>query len=98
WQKFANLRALFAYMFTLPGKNLLFMGGELAQWDEWDHEASVSWHLLRYPHHDGMRRLVGDLNALYRASPALHQTDTDPAGFEWLDPNDGEQSTLSFLR
>jgi 1,4-alpha-glucan branching enzyme len=98
WQKFANLRALFAYMYTLPGKKLVFMGGEIAQWDEWNHESSISWELLDQARHDGMRRLVGDLNALYRRSPSLHDTDSDPAGFEWIDANDGEQSTLSFLR
>ncbi|MGE3076384.1 MAG: 1,4-alpha-glucan branching protein GlgB [Dehalococcoidia bacterium] len=98
WQKFANLRALFAYMYTLPGKKLLFMGGEVAQWDEWNHETSISWDLLQYPEHDGIRRLIGDLNALYRRSPALYETDNKPEGFEWIDANDGEQSTLSFLR
>ncbi|MEP7216393.1 MAG: 1,4-alpha-glucan branching protein GlgB, partial [Anaerolineaceae bacterium] len=98
WQKFANLRALLAYMYCLPGKKLLFMGCEIAQWDEWNHESSVSWHLLREDAHDGVRRLVGDLNALYRSTPALHETDNDPAGFEWIDANDAAQSTLSFLR
>jgi len=98
WQKFANLRVLLAYMYTLPGKKLLFMGGEIAQWSEWSHESSLSWELLNYANHDGMRRLVGDLNALYRRSPALYETDSEPTGFEWIDANDGEQSTLSFLR
>ena len=98
WQKFANLRALLAYMYCLPGKKLLFMGGEIGQWDEWDHEASVSWHLLEYERHDGIRRLVGDLNFMYRTSPPLHETDCEPMGFQWIDANDGDQSTLSFLR
>jgi len=98
WQKFANLRALLAYMYLLPGKKLLFMGAELAQWEEWDHESSIAWHLLGEPPHDGVRRLVGDLNALYRGSPALHATDAEPEGFQWIDANDNDHSTLSFLR
>lgn len=98
WQKFANLRALLAYMWCLPGKKLLFMGGEFGQWAEWNHESSLDWHLAEYQRHNGLQRLVGDLNALYRGSAALHRTDCDPVGFEWIDCHDADQSTLSFLR
>ncbi len=98
WQKFANLRLLFAYQWTLPGKKLLFMGQEFGQWSEWNHEREVEWQLAGYDRHAGLARLVGDLNRLYRELPALHATDHDPAGFEWIDCNDAEQSTLSFLR
>jgi 1,4-alpha-glucan branching enzyme len=98
WQKFANLRTLLAYMWCLPGKKLLFMGTEFGQWGEWNHEASLDWHLTEFEHHNGLQRLTGDLNALYRGTPALHKTDCDPAGFEWIDCNDGDQSTLSFVR
>lgn len=98
WQKFANLRALYAYMFTQPGKKLLFMGGELGQWREWNHESSLDWHLLAYPRHEGVARLVRDLNTLYRATPALHQLDCHPAGYEWIDANDSDTSVLTYLR
>ncbi|MCC7088925.1 MAG: 1,4-alpha-glucan branching enzyme [Dehalococcoidia bacterium] len=98
WQKFANLRALLAYMWCLPGKKLLFMGTEFGQWGEWNHESSLDWHLTEFERHNGLQRLTGDLNALYRGTPALHKTDCDPAGFEWIDCNDGDQSTLSFVR
>ncbi len=98
WQKFANLRLLLAYQWLLPGKKLLFMGQEFGQWAEWDHERELEWELAGYERHAGIARLVGDLNRLYRALPALHATDHDPAGFEWIDCNDAEQSTLSFLR
>jgi 1,4-alpha-glucan branching enzyme len=98
WQKFANLRTLLAYMYCLPGKKLLFMGDEFGQRAEWNHDSSLDWHLTAFPPHAGLQRLTGDLNALYRTTPALHSTDSDPAGFEWIDCNDGDQSTLSFLR
>ena len=98
WQKFANLRLLLGYMFTLPGKKLLFMGAEFGQWAEWNHEASLAWNLTALEPHNGLQRLTGDLNALYRSQPALHSTDHDPAGFEWIDANDGDNSTLSFIR
>ncbi|HVO35438.1 MAG TPA: 1,4-alpha-glucan branching protein GlgB, partial [Gemmatimonadales bacterium] len=98
WQKFANLRALLAYMYTLPGKKLLFMGGEIAQRAEWSHESSLEWHLLQYPPHAGMQQLVRDLNRLLRAEPALHELDTDPGGMEWVDANDSDNSVLSYLR
>jgi 1,4-alpha-glucan branching enzyme len=98
WQRFANLRLLLGYMFTQPGKKLLFMGGEFGQWAEWHHEHSLDWHLLEYPLHRGVQRWVRDLNTTYRAERALHELDCDSAGFAWLDCNDSEQSTLSFLR
>ena len=98
WQKFANLRLLFGYMYGQPGKKLLFMGGEIGQWREWLHDSSVDWHLLQYAPHAGMQKWVGDLNFLYRAEPALHELDCDPAGFEWVDANDGDASALTFLR
>ncbi len=98
WQQFANLRLLLATMWAQPAKKLLFMGGEFGQRAEWDHDSSLEWHLLGDPHHDGLRRLVGDLNRLYREVPALHELDCDPAGFEWIDANDSDQSVLTFLR
>jgi 1,4-alpha-glucan branching enzyme len=98
WAKFANLRLLYGYMWSQPGKKLLFMGGELAQRQEWSHERSLDWHLLELPPHGGVRAWVRDLNHLLRAEPALHAKDFDPAGFEWIDCNDAESSVLAFLR
>ena len=98
WQKFANLRLLFGYMFGHPGKKLLFMGDELAQWREWTHEHSVDWHLLQWRDHQGVKQLVSDLNALYKSEPALHQIDFDWQGFDWLELHDWENSVLAFLR
>ncbi len=98
WQKFANLRLLYSYMFTLPGKKLLFMGDEIAQWREWSHEESVDWHLLEHAPHAGMLRLVRDLNRLYRTEPALHRLDCDPAGFAWLEADDDAESVLAYER
>ncbi|NJK79256.1 MAG: 1,4-alpha-glucan branching protein GlgB [Chloroflexaceae bacterium] len=98
WQKFANLRVLFGYMFAQSGKKLLFMGGEIGQWDEWSHEQGVQWFLLDYPFHQGMQRWVSDLNRFYRTEPAMHELDTDPRGFEWIDVNDWEGSTITLLR
>ncbi len=97
-QKMANLRLLFAYQFLHPGKKLLFMGGELAQWAEWSHEQSIEWHLLQFHAHHGLWRLVCDLNRLYRSEPALHELDFDNAGFEWMDFSDQAASVISFLR
>ncbi len=98
-QRFANLRLLFAYMFLMPGKKLLFMGAEFGQPAEWNHDTSLDWHLaLDGTRHNGLQKLVGTLNWLYRTRPALHTRDCDPAGFEWVDCNDAEQSTLSWLR
>ena len=98
WQRFANLRSLYAYMWAHPGKKLLFMGGEIAQEREWDAEGSLDWHLLETPKHAGVQSLVRDLNAHYRAEPALWEADFDPAGFRWLEPNDGDNNVLAFLR
>jgi 1,4-alpha-glucan branching enzyme len=98
WQKFANLRLLFAYMYGQPAKKLLFMGGEFGQWGEWSHDESLEWHLLQYDSHRGVQRLVSDLNRVYRTEPALHELDCDSAGFEWIDGSDSEQSILSFVR
>ncbi len=98
WQKFANLRALLGYMYTQPGKKLLFMGGDIGQWREWTHEDSVDWHLLDFAPHRGLQRWVRDLNTLYRGEPALHRLDCEPPGFEWIDCHDADDSTLSYLR
>jgi len=98
WQKRANLRALYAYMWAHPGKKLLFMGGELGQEDEWRSEGSVDWQLLERPEHSGIQSLVRDLNTNYRAEPALWELDFDPAGFRWLEPNDAAANVLVFLR
>jgi len=98
WQKFANMRLLLGYMYAQPGKKLLFMGGEFGQWQEWSHDASLDWHLLQYPLHSGLKKWVADLNRLYRTYPSLYQVDFDWAGFEWIDCNDIEQSTLSLVR
>ena len=102
WQKFANLRAYYGYMFAHPGKKLLFMGCEFAQDREWNHDRSLDWHLLDDPTptnlHEGVRKLLRDLNTLYRATPALYQRDFTPDGFEWIDHGDAEHSVLSFVR
>jgi 1,4-alpha-glucan branching enzyme len=98
WQRFANLRLLYGYQFAQPGKKLLFMGGELAQWGEWDHESALDWPLLLAPAHAGILRWLADLNGLYRDDPALHQLDTDPRGFAYTQPDEPDASLLSFLR
>jgi 1,4-alpha-glucan branching enzyme len=98
WQKFASLRALLGYMYAQSGKKLLFMGAEIGQWREWIHDESMEWHLLQYQRHSGLQRWVSDLNNLYREQPALYELDFDQAGFEWIDCNDVEGSTISFLR
>jgi 1,4-alpha-glucan branching enzyme len=98
WQKLANLRALYAYMWAHPGKKLLFMGGELAQEAEWSHERSLDWHLLEQPGHAGVQALVRDLNRVLRSEPALYEQDFDPAGFWWLEANDGNANVLAFAR
>ena len=97
-QKYAGLRLLYGYMFAQPGKKLLFMGDELAQWPEWKHESSVEWHVENHPAHRGVREWVADLNRAYRSEPALHQLDFSPEGFEWIDFHDAQNATLSFLR
>jgi 1,4-alpha-glucan branching enzyme len=98
WQKFANLRSLYAYMYGQPGKKLLFMGSEWGQWQEWRHEQSIDWHQLHFPNHAGAQRWVMDLNRVYRTQPALYENDCDSSGFEWIDCNDSSSSTFSFLR
>jgi 1,4-alpha-glucan branching enzyme len=99
WQRFANLRLLYAFMWAYPGKKLLFMGGEFGQSREWFHDRSIDWHLLDMgPYHRALVALVADLNRLYRREPALHQLDTDSAGFAWMDCDDWEQSAVSFCR
>jgi 1,4-alpha-glucan branching enzyme len=98
WQKFANLRLLYGYMFGVSGKKLVFMGGELAQWDEWQHDHSLDWHLAGYESHKGITRLLCELNRLYREKPALHELDVDTAGFTWIDASDFENSVLCFSR
>jgi 1,4-alpha-glucan branching enzyme len=98
WQRFANLRLMFGYMFGQPGKKLLFMGGEFGQWDEWYHERSLDWHLLELPAHVGVKRWVEDLNRMYRQEPALNELDLDPAGFQWIDCTDVDHSVVAFLR
>ena len=98
WQRFANLRALLGYMYAQPGKKLLFMGIEIAQWSEWQHDQSLDWHALDDPRHAGMRQWVRDLNRLYRSESALHELDCEPAGFEWIDCRDAESSIVILLR
>ena len=98
WQKFANLRLLFAYMYAQPGKKLLFMGDEFGQVREWAHDSSLEWDVLQYPVHRGLQGWVEQLNRLYAQEPALHDFDTDPNGFEWIDCNDNAASTISLLR
>ncbi len=98
WQKFSNLRLLYGYMFLHPGRKLMFMGSEIGQWAEWSHETSIEWHLLQYAPHIGLQRWVRDCNTFYRGEPASHERDFQPEGFRWIDCNDSEQSTLSFMR
>jgi 1,4-alpha-glucan branching enzyme len=98
WQKLANLRALYGYMWAHPGKNLVFMGGELAQSREWNAEASLDWHLLEDQAHQGVQSLVRDLNRVYQETPALWQDDFEPTGFRWLEPNAAGENVLAFLR
>ena len=98
WQRFANLRLLLGYMYAQPGKKLLFMGGEIAQWSEWRHDGSLDWQILQWPLHAGVQKWVGDLNALYRSAPALHELDSDASGFEWIDCNDTDASIVSLMR
>lgn len=98
WQRFANLRAYYAFMFAHPGKKLLFMGAEIAQENEWNHDASIDWHLLDQARHRGVQALIRDLNGLYRRLPALHQIDCEPAGFEWLVTDDADRNVFAWLR
>jgi 1,4-alpha-glucan branching enzyme len=98
WQKLANLRLLYAYQWSVPGKKLLFMGGEFAQWAEWNHDASLDWHLLHDVSHRQIQLLVGELNRLYRTEPALHELDCEPAGFQWVVVDDADKSVLVYER
>ncbi|MGI8867118.1 MAG: 1,4-alpha-glucan branching protein GlgB, partial [Rubrobacteraceae bacterium] len=98
WRKFANLRAYYGFMYAHPGKSLLFMGGELAQNREWNHDTQLDWDLLQDPKNAGIQRLVKDLNAVYAGTPALYEVDFEEAGFEWIEGGDSEQSVVSFLR
>ncbi|HEY6594093.1 MAG TPA: alpha amylase C-terminal domain-containing protein, partial [Asanoa sp.] len=98
WQKLANVRSLYAFMWAHPGKKLLFMGGELAQEAEWSHERSLDWHLLENPQHAGVQSLVRDLNHAYRAEPALWETDFDGSAFWWIEANDADNNVLAFAR
>jgi 1,4-alpha-glucan branching enzyme len=98
WQQFANLRALYGYMWTHPGKKLLFMGGEFAQRSEWTHEGELEWWVAELPEHAGVKRLICDINRIYRSEPALHGLDFSPAGFEWVDLGNAEMSVIAFLR
>ncbi|OFV96178.1 MAG: 1,4-alpha-glucan branching enzyme [Acidobacteria bacterium RIFCSPLOWO2_12_FULL_54_10] len=98
WQKFANLRLLYGFMFGHPGKKMLFMGNEFGQWNEWNHDISLDWHLLQYPIHSGLQRWVRDLNTFYRSDPALFEKEFEHDGFEWIDCDDYQNSIVSFLR
>ena len=98
WQKFANLRLMYAAMFTQPGKKLLFMGCEFGQWAEWNHGQSLDWHLVEHPQHGGLMQLVGDLNRLYQEEPSMHELDTDADGFAWVDCSDADNSILVYER
>ena len=98
WQKFANLRLLYSYMWTHPGKKLLFMGSELAQWHEWNYDSELQWDLLQWDTHRGIQKLLADLNHLVQREPALHQLDFDGHGFEWIDCMNGEDSVISYIR
>ena len=98
WQKLANLRAYFAFMWTHPGKKLLFMGGEIGQPQEWNHDSQIEWALLENPGHAGLQRFVRDVNKLYAAEPSLHQGDCEPWGFEWIIGDDAADSVFAYLR
>jgi 1,4-alpha-glucan branching enzyme len=98
WQRFANLRAYYGFMWGHPGKKLLFMGGEIAQEREWDHDISLDWHLLDDPYHRGVQSLIRDLNRTYRELPALHERDTEASGFQWLISDDAENSVIAWAR
>ena len=98
WQKFANLRLLYSYLYGQPGKKLIFMGGEFGQWREWRHDESLDWHLIMFPSHRGVLDVITDLNRLYINEPALHELDCDTSGYEWVEANDADNSTYAFLR
>ena len=98
WQRLANLRLLFGYMYGHPGKKLLFMGGEFGQCKEWNHDESLEWHVLQYPHHQGVQKWIKDLNYFYKTEPVMYELDFSIDGFEWIDSHDWEQSIISFIR
>lgn len=98
WQRFANLRLLYGQMYSHPGKKMLFMGGEFGQWREWNHDASLDWHLCEEEPHRGLQRLICDLNRIYREEPALHEVDFDWSGFQWIDFSDSDNSVIAYLR
>jgi 1,4-alpha-glucan branching enzyme len=98
WQRFANLRLLFAHMYSQPGKKMLFMGADIGQYREWNHDTSLDWNLLDYPMHASLQRWLEDLNKAYRDIAAFHELDMDPSGFEWIDCCDTENSVLSLMR
>jgi 1,4-alpha-glucan branching enzyme len=98
WQRFANLRLLFSYMWTHPGKKLLFMGGDFGQWNEWNFDTSLQWDLLQWQSHQGLQKCVGDLNRLLVAEKSLHELDFDGRGFQWIDCHNHDESTLSWIR
>jgi 1,4-alpha-glucan branching enzyme len=98
WQRFANLRLLYGYMYSHPGKKMLFMGGEFGQWREWNHDTSLDWHLCENEPHRGLQRLIRDLNRVYREEPALHEIDFDWSGFQWIDFSDADNSVIAYLR
>jgi 1,4-alpha-glucan branching enzyme len=98
WQKFANLRLLYGYMFTHPGTKLLFMGAEFGQSGEWNFEQSLDWHLLQYPFHEGVRKLIAGLNDLYKSQPALHEKQFSPEGFEWINYSDHHNAVMTYIR
>jgi 1,4-alpha-glucan branching enzyme len=98
WQKRANLRVMFGYMYGHPGKKLLFMGGEFGQWNEWNHNSSLDWHLLDQPEHMQLLQWMKDINRLYKSEPALYERDFSPEGFRWIDCRDTDNSVYSFLR
>src|SRR5207247_2679470 len=98
WQRFANVRLFLSYMYTHPGKKLLFMGSEIGQYEEWNHDSSVRWDLLTFDFHRKLQDLARELNRFYRAYPALYQVDFHYSGFEWMDFNDWENSIIAFVR
>jgi len=97
-QKFANLRALYAYMWARPGKKMIFMGSEFGQWGEWNHDHSLEWHLLQYDPHRQLQAFVRELNRLYRAEPALWEGDAEPAGFHFIDADKADDNVIAFMR
>jgi 1,4-alpha-glucan branching enzyme len=98
WQQFANLRALYAYMWARPGKKMIFMGGEFAQWNEWSHDHSLDWHLLDGEDHRGVHSLIRTLNRIYRDEPALWEADTEPSGFRFIDADNADDNVIVFMR